>query len=318
MIFITTNIPKMNKEQEGKGVPTPVVPVTPVTPVAPIAPIARLLRAIEPQETTDDFSIKNSINSSTHSGLDSYNDWVAKGSPAGGLIEVALDAVVLDEEMQIRKRTDPNIVQRYADGIESGSPFPPITLACIEGVLVLVDGWHRFYARQSLREAMVVAFVSTMSYEEALCASALANLANGVSLKPSEVKDAFHTFMQNYGYRIGYSWLSYREIAKKFGVHYTTIRNWIMKHYPKVFNHYKLKEAKSDYKTWDGVPSGPGKRLSKADLLAVEVVKQAQVALKNTKNLRESLTPNTRGVLVEALRETLEELEKLPYFLPDF
>lgn len=275
----------------------------------PASPVARLLRAVEPEDIFGDFS-------SNHSGLDSYDDWVAKGSPTGGLIEVPIDAVVLDEEMQIRKRTDPSVVQKYVDGIESGSQFPPITLACIEGVLVLTDGWHRFYARQTLGQQRVVAFVFAMTYEEALCASALANLANGVPLKPSEVKDAFHTFMQNYGYRVGYSWLSYREIAKKFGVHYTTIRNWIKKDYPRVFNHYKLKEAKGDYKDWDGVPGSPVKKPSKADSLAKEVVKQAQVAMKNTKNIGEGLCPDTRGELIEALRETLQELEKHPYCLP--
>lgn len=181
-----------------------------------VAPVARLLRAVGPEDTFEDFS-------STHSGIDSYEAWVTKGSPAGGLIEVPMDSVVLDEQMQIRKRTDPNVVERYAAGIESGSTFPPITLACLDGMLVLVDGFHRFYARQSLRQRRIVAFVSTMTYEEALCASALANLANGLPLRPCEIRDAFHTFMQNYGYRQGHKYFSYREISKKFGVHHTTI-----------------------------------------------------------------------------------------------
>lgn len=280
----------------------------------PVVPVARLLRAVEPEDTFDDFS----SNSSGYSGLDSYADWIAKGSPVGALIEVPMDAVVLDEAMQIRKKTEPNIVQKYADAIESGSQFPPITLACIEGSLVLVDGWHRFYARQSLREAKVVAFVTAMSYEEALCTSALANLANGVPLKRGEVKDAFHSFMQNYGYRQGHKYLSYREIAQKFGVHYTTIRNWVKKDYPRIFKRYQQDEVKGDYKDWDGVPGSPGKRPSKADSLALEVVKQAQTAMKNTTNMRDRLCPDTRGVLIEALRETLQELEKLPYFLPEF
>lgn len=276
----------------------------------PVVPVARLLRAVEPEDSFDDFS-------STHSGLDSYADWVAKGSPNGGMIEVHMDDVVLDEEMQIRKRTDPNVVQKYAEGIESGSPFPPVTLACIEGVLVLVDGWHRFFARQSLGEAKVVAFVSTMTYEEARWASASANLANGVALRPSEVLDAFHTFMDTRQYREGYSWLSYREIAKKFGKPHTTIRNWMKKHYPRIFKRYQQDEVKGSYKAdWDGVPGLPGKQPSSTDSLAVEVVKQAQVAMKNTKNIGERLCPDTRGALIEALREALQELEKLPYFLP--
>lgn len=275
----------------------------------PVAPVARLLRAIAPEDNYDAFS-------SPRSGLDGYKNWVAKGSPAGGLIEVPVDAVVLDETMQIRKRTIPNTVENYAASIKAGSPFPPITLACIEGVLVLVDGWHRFYARKSLGEAKVRAFVSVMSYEEARQASALANLANGVPLRPSEVKDAFHTFMQTYGYRVGYSWLSYREIAKKFGVHYTTIRNWMKKDYPRLFKRYQQDEVKGEYKDWDGVPGVPGKRPSPTDSLALEVIKQVQVAMVNTKNIGENLTPDTRGRLIETLRDALQELEKYTYALP--
>lgn len=277
----------------------------------PVVPVPRLLRAVEPEDTFDDFS-------STHSGLDSYADWVAKGSPAGGLIGVPVGAVVLDEEMQIRKRTDPNIVQKYAAGIEAGSPFPPITLACIEGALVLVDGWHRFYARQSLGEAKVVAFVTAMSYQEALCASALANLANGVPLKRSEVRDAFHSFMQNYGYRQGHKYLSYREIAQKFGVHHTTIRNWVKQDYPRIFKRYQQDEVKGDYNDWDGASGSPSKPSCPTDSLALGVVKQAQAAMQNTMNLWENLTPDTRGEVIENLRDTLQELEKHPYFLPDF
>lgn len=40
--------------------------------------------------------------------------------------------------------------------------------------------------------------------------------------------------------------------------------------------------------------------------------------MQNTKNIGERLCPDTRGELIEALRNTLQELEKLPYFLPDF
>lgn len=276
----------------------------------PVVPVARLLMAIAPQGTLDDFS-------STPSSLDSHADWVAKGSPSGGLIEVPIDAVVLDEVMQIRKRTDPKVVLKYAEGIESGSPFPPVTLACIEGVLVLVDGWHRFKARQSLGKVKVVAFVSAMSYEEARWVSASANLANGVALRPSEVLDAFHTFMDTYQYREGYSWLSYREIAKKFGKPHSTIRNWMKKHYPRIFKRYQETEAKGSYKAdWDGVPGAPGKRPSPTASLAMDVAKQAQVAMVNTKNLGVTLDPSTRGALIETLRDTLHELERHPYFLP--
>jgi IS30 family transposase len=131
--------------------------------------------------------------------------------------------------------------------------------------------------------------------------------------------DAFHTFMDTYGYRQGHKWLSYRDIAKKFGKHHTTIRNWMKKHYPRLFKRYQQDEAKGSYKDWDNAPGGvPGKRPSSSDSLAKEVVKQAQGAMQNTVNLGENLTPDTRGMLIETLRDTLQELEKHPYFLPDF
>jgi hypothetical protein len=295
-VFTNTHISKMNKEQEGKGFPTPV------------ARVARLLRAVEPEDTFDCLS--------SHSSLDSYANWLAKGSPAGAEIEVSVDSVVVDEALQIRAKTDPSVILRYAEAIEAGAKFDAVSLACIDGVLVLIDGFHRFHARKSLGEQKIKAKVSVMDYEQSRWAAASANMKNGVPLRASEVLEAFHVFMDTFQYRVGYSWLSYRQIAEKLGKPHSTIRNWIKKYYPRIFRHYKQKEVKGSYKDWDEVPSGPGKRSSKADSLAIEVVKQAQTAMKNTMNLGGTLDPSSRGELIEALRETLQELEKLPYFLP--
>lgn len=276
-------------------------------------PVAMLLKALEPENPFDDFR----SNSGDLSGLDSYENWIAKGSPDNALIEVPLGAVVLDAAMQIRKKTDPKVVRKYAEAIESGTPFPPVTLARIEGVLVLIDGWHRLNARKSLGEAKIQAFVSVMRYDDARWASASANLANGVPLRPAEVLEAFHTFMDTYGYRVGYSWLSYREIAKKFGKHHTTIRNWMKKYYPRIFKRYQQDEGSGTYKDWDGAPSAvPGKLPSSSDSLATGVVKQAKEAIANTLNLGDTLDPSIRGEVIEALRQALQKLEGQPYIMP--
>jgi transposase-like protein len=219
--------------------------------------------------------------------------------------------------MQVRKKTDPRVVEKYAEAIESGSPFPPVNLACIGGALVLVDGWHRLSARKVLGEVKVVAFVSTMSYGDARLTSALANLANGVPLRPAEVLEAFHTFMDTQGYRIGYSWLSYREIAKKFGKPHSTIRNWMRKYYPRIFKRYQQDEGKGTYKDWNCVLGAvPSKRPSSSDSLATGIVKQAKAAIANTLNLGDTLDPSSRGEVIETLRQALQVLEGEPYFLP--
>lgn len=283
---------------EDPGIPTPVVT---------LKPVARLLRAVPSQEPWDDFS-------STSSTLDSYADWVSKGFPAGAKILVCVEDVVLDSSLQVRKQTSQSTVKRYAESMGEGCTFPPVTLASVDGVLLLLDGWHRIAAKQSLGENSTEAVVTQMTYDEARWAAAKANLEHGLPLAASEVVNVFHVFIEAREYRRGYTWLSYREIGTLLGKSHTTIRYWMEKYYPRLFKKYQARATNKDQaKAWDGTP---GRKAEAVTPAFSEVVQEVQVSMGNARNIAGALDENTRGVLIESLRNTLRDLESLPYALP--
>ena len=244
---------------------------------------------------------------------DTYACWVGKGSPDNAVIAVPIADIVLDKSLQVRKKTYPSTVRKYADAMEAGKEFPAIRVACIDGILVLVDGWHRIGAKASLGKGTVAAIVSHMTYEEAKWAAAQANLDCGLPLNAGEVREAFHAFMEAKMYRKGHTWLSYRDIAAQLGKPHTTIRNWIKKYHPRIFKRYQLLDPTKGY---SGNPDADHFNEAIPDEPFAEVIQQAHTALDNTQNISKSLRPETRGIIIEKMRETLQKLEMHPYQLP--
>lgn len=150
---------------------------------------------------------------------------------------VELDEIIRDRRFQVRSRTDAQTVKAYASAMQAGSEFPPVTLAEIDGRLFLIDGFHRFEAAISIGRQSMEASVVTMTEREALKASAVANLTHGLRLTKTEKLNAFKQFIKGGGHLKERGKLkSYREIASELhgiGTH-GTIRNWMMKHFPKV------------------------------------------------------------------------------------
>ena len=262
---------------------------------------------MNPRDPWDDFSF-------TPNDLDSYTEWLAKGSPAGAVIAVRIDDVVLDPSMQVRKQTSQATVKKYAESMGEGCVLPPVTLASVDGVLVLVDGWHRVAAKKSLGEQSMEAVVTEMTYDEARWAAAKANLEHGLPLAKQEVVEVFHVFIEARRYREGYTWLSYRDIGKQLGKSHTTIRYWMEKYHPRLFKKYQERATSKDQiKVWDGTPA---KKSDPESPAFSEVVQAVQVSMGNARNIAGALDEETRGELIEALRSILRDLESLPYTLP--
>lgn len=154
---------------------------------------------------------------------------------------IELEQIIIDRRFQVRNRMDGQTVKAYANAMSSGSEFPPIKLGEIGGRLFLIDGFHRYEAARSIGRYWLEADIVPMTEREALKASALANLTHGRQLTKTEKLNAFKQFIKGGGHKKECGRLkSYREIATELhgiGGH-TTIRNWMMKHFPRIARQY--------------------------------------------------------------------------------
>lgn len=101
--------------------------------------------------------------------------------------EVFIRRVKKDESLQVRRRIDPAAVKRYVSIIQSGKEMPPVKVALIDDVPVLIDGWHRFAALERLGEDQATALVVKLTQQDAYWHAAKANLEHGLALKAGEL-----------------------------------------------------------------------------------------------------------------------------------
>ena len=169
---------------------------------------------------------------------------------------VRIAAILRDPRYQVRKRLDAATKKRYAEAFESGHPFPPVKIAQVEGRLVLVDGWHRLSALESIGREAVEAVIVPATTREALWMAAEANLANGLPLKSGEFRQVFKAYVRarRHVKRSGRS-QSYREIASAIGKSFMTIRRWMQKDFPKLFK--KMGGDESHMNATGGLPETP-------------------------------------------------------------
>lgn len=154
------------------------------------------------------------------------------------LCEIA--ALVVLPEMQLRAKTDPGTIKRYAQAMRSGVEFPPILAADLDGAFILVDGFHRVAAMQSLGIRQTPADVRPVStLEDARWLAARANLTHGLPLKAGERREVFRAYVRASQHRRGGkrgALKSYRDMAADLGgMAHTTLRNWTKRDFPSVF-----------------------------------------------------------------------------------
>jgi hypothetical protein len=221
------------------------------------------------------------------------------------LIPVRLDALALDGRFQFRIKLNATNVAQLATAYQDGSkPPPPIEVAMVDGVAVVVDGWHRVAALRSLRRDAVDARVRTMGVDDARWVAAMANLQHGLNLKPKERKAALRAALATYVRskrhlkRRG-SVKSFREIAEDFEgtLSHSSVRRWMYADHPKVAAKY-----------WgaEGVGETGGLRERLQDGYASAVSDH----LKNTLALFQGVTvPTERGALIAQAEAMLESMK---------
>jgi hypothetical protein len=186
----------------------------------------------------------------------------------------------------------------------AGAEFPPVVLAHINGSLYLVDGWHRIEATLLNDQYLVWAVISEMTLDEACWQAAKANTVHGLPLKTKELREVFRAFIDTRQHEQGpEKFMPYRDIAKRIGKGFSTVRNWMRADYPMLFRKYQqMANGAVEPGEFDREEQAMQKRLTKA-----------VAGVHNARNIGRTLGPAHLGELISTLQETLSDLEANPY-----
>jgi uncharacterized ParB-like nuclease family protein len=91
-----------------------------------------------------------------------------------------MSVVRIDGDTQPRTAINPGIVQEYAEAMQAGVEFPPITVVHDGAAYWLVDGFHRFFAHRRLNRQQIGAEVVSGELSDARWLSVAANKAHGL------------------------------------------------------------------------------------------------------------------------------------------
>lgn len=133
---------------------------------------------------------------------------------------IEMSAVRIDGDTQPRTTINPGIVQEYAEAMEAGVEFPPITVVHDGAAHWLVDGFHRFFAHRRLSRQQIKAEVITGELTEARWLSLAANKAHGLRRTNEDKTKAVMRAMKMKPE------LSNRAIAEHVGVGETMVRRY--------------------------------------------------------------------------------------------
>lgn len=232
-------------------------------------------------------------------------------SASGTARVVSLADIRRDDANQIRGKTDDGTVQRYVNVLRGAleddrkptEVFPPITLADIDGVLTLVDGFHRTQAFAECGERAINAtVVPCSSFEKARWMAVLGNREHGLPLGSSRdaSHNAFHAYMQaeQFRRRVGrrFVYRSYRGISADLGglMAKSTVEREMKKHYPKIAAHMS-----DDRPLRDTLP----KPKDPEEVYAAEAVEMAKAA----QALAAGITsPQRRQQVAQALHDAMQ------------
>jgi hypothetical protein len=223
---------------------------------------------------------------------------------------VPLERIVKDELLQVRSSIHEPTVKKYAEQMTVGVEFPPIRIARVDGVLLLVDGWHRVAATWTNGTDDIPAVIADMTREAAIWEAARANLTHGLPLARSARREVFRAYVRGDQHKRGRKLKSYRDMAYDLGgiAQYTTIRGWMQKDFKSIFRAMG----------GGGGHLNPNAGPPKPDL-DIEYQQQAFEALDNALNFANLLRDPVRRYEVISRAEGVVEAMKLhPHEKPDF
>lgn len=230
-----------------------------------------------------------------------------------------VDALVLDKTMQARSKLNEATVADYARVYQDGEGLPPITVAMVDGVPLVVDGWHRVAALRHIGRDRVEAEVVEASKAEALYLAMMANLRHGLPLRQREknkaLRRALGAYLRARKHLKGQGQCrSLREITADLGNHvsHNTVRKWLWEDHPRLaerwWGHDPLPSPGGD-----GPPQKP--QVFSPGNTCADSISNALAAFQGVHN------PVERGELIARMEEALEKMKEggdWEVYSPDF
>lgn len=229
-----------------------------------------------------------------------------------------VDALVMDRTMQARTKLNEATIADYARVYQDGEGLPPIVVAMVDGVPLVVDGWHRVAALRHINRQEIAAEVVEASRDGALLLAMMANLKHGLPLKPREkgaaVRRALGAYLAARKHLKGQGQCkSLREITADLGNHvsHNTIRKWLWEDHPKTAEYWWGK---------DKLPIPGGTAPKKPPVFSpgntcADSIGNALAAFQGVHD------PVERGALIARMEEALKEMKEgraWEVYSPDF
>lgn len=220
-------------------------------------------------------------------------------------VPVKISEVAQVSDMQVRTRTDAGVVKRYAQAMRAGAEFPPIIVADVDGVLLLVDGFHRVSAMSALGISETPAvIVKSATIAEARWLAGKANLSHGFNLKARERRSVFQAYVHASQHRKGTGkrgpLKSYREMGSDLGgIPHTSVRRWMQRDFPSVF----LAMGEDHANARGGLPDAE----SASRVFAREVESALDHAMATLSGVSDPVERGRLLAKVDALKQAIEE-----------
>jgi uncharacterized ParB-like nuclease family protein len=125
-----------------------------------------------------------------------------------------LNNIIIDKGTQSRAAISEDTVSDYAEAMQAGDQFPPITVFHDGVDYYLADGFHRLHAAKRLHKASIQADVKTGTLRDAILYSLGANRDHGLRRSNADKRKCVQTLLEDF------EWgeLSVNEMARICGV----------------------------------------------------------------------------------------------------
>lgn len=108
-----------------------------------------------------------------------------------------LNAIIIDKGTQARERISEETVTDYAEAMQEGDQFPPITVF-FDGVeYYLADGFHRLHAAKRIGKASIQATVEAGTLRDAILFSLGANANHGLRRTNADKRQCIMTLLED-------------------------------------------------------------------------------------------------------------------------
>lgn len=162
-------------------------------------------------------------------------------------VELHISDLVMDSKLQVRNKLDDGTIMRYVAVIKSEKEMPPIRVALVNKMHLLIDGWHRVEAHKFIGKRKIKAIVVEATRSDAKWMAAQANLEHGLPLKSKELQNVFKAYIESKQHMLpGGYYKSYRQIGREIGKTHHTIISWTRRFYPQLIGKMMSEDAGSN------------------------------------------------------------------------